>query len=812
MGLLDTYHGKRDFGQTPEPADPGQSSATALRYSMQKHDATRLHWDLRLEWQGVLLSWAVTRGPSADPSSKRLAVRTEDHPLSYLTFEGVIPKDNYGAGTVMLWDIGHWQPFHDVADGLAEGHLHFALHGRRNTGNWSLVRMKGRRAGDKGRETWLMVKDRDAAAEDAQEGLVERHLTSVATGRDLAGVAAGAPAVAFGPDRKGAMPRFRAPQLATAVKDLPEGAAWLHEVKHDGYRAQVAIGRGGARIFTRSGLDWSDRFSPLLPVLAELPAGTALIDGEIVAGAGLQGFAALQAAIQEGGPFRFYVFDLLHLNGADLAPLPQTERRAALEKLLEDVPARGLVQLSPAIEGEAAPVLAAICEAGGEGIISKLAHAPWRGGRSTAWLKVKCSRRAEFVICGYQPSDKRGRAFASLLLATREGDTLVYRGKVGTGFDDAAQQEIAERLAALARPKTPLEKVPAEGRGAKWVRPELVAEVVYAEVTPEGRLRHARFIALREDKPAVEVQMETEIPAGDRTLVRGTPISSPDRVIFPKPKTTKLDLARYYDAMADRILPTLADRPASLLRLPSGLEGERFFQKHAGKGFPKAIRSLPIEEKDGGTEQYIYIADAEGLVAAAQMGTVEFHPWGARRDRLDRPERLVFDLDPDEGLGFAAVRRAAFDLRGKLEELGLGSWPMVSGGKGVHVIVPLRRTAGWDTVKLFAQLFATLLASGQPDRYTATMAKAARKGRIFIDWLRNERGATAIAPFSVRARPGAPVAVPVSWDELARLRRANGFGLKAAQERAWSDLTLPADATLGEPVLARLEALREKQA
>jgi len=810
MGLLDSYHGKRDFGQTPEPADPGQSSATALRYSMQKHDATRLHWDLRLEWQGVLLSWAVTRGPSADPADKRLAVRTEDHPLSYLTFEGVIPKGNYGAGTVMLWDIGHWQPFHDVADGLAEGHLHFALHGRRNTGNWSLVRMKGKRAGDKGRENWLMVKDRDAAAIECQ--LVERHLTSVATGRDLPGITKDAPAVPFGPMRKGAMPRFRPPQLATAVKDLPEGEAWLHEVKHDGYRAQVAIGRGGARIYTRSGLDWSDKFAPLLPPLAELPAETGLIDGEIVAGAGLQGFAALQAAIKEGGPFVFYAFDLLHLNGTDLAPLPQTERRAALETLLEDFPARGLVQLSPAIEGDAAPVLEAICAAGGEGIISKLADAPWRGGRSTAWLKVKCSRRAEFVICGYQPSDKRGRAFSSLLLATREGGKLVYRGKVGTGFDDAAQQEIAELLAVLARPKSPLETVPAETRGAKWVQPKLVAEVVYAEVTPEGRLRHARFVALREDKPAEEVQMETETASGDRPLVRGIGISSPDRVIFPKPKTTKLDLARYYDAMADRILPTLADRPASLLRLPSGLEGERFFQKHAGKGFPKAIRSLPIEEKDGGTEEYIYIADAEGLVGAAQMGTVEFHPWGARRDRLDRPERLVFDLDPDEGLGFAAVRRGAFDLRDKLEDLGLGSWPMVSGGKGVHVIVPLRRTAGWDTVKLFAQLFATLLAAGQPDRYTATMAKAARKGRIFIDWLRNERGATAIAPFSVRARPGAPVAVPVSWDELAKLRRADGFGMKAAQERSWSDLTLPADATLGEPVLARLEALRAKQA
>ncbi|WP_126975024.1 DNA ligase D [Frigidibacter oleivorans] len=826
MGDLGAYTAKRDFARTPEPDAAGRPSPTAPRYSMQQHDATRLHWDLRLEWGGVLLSWAVTRGLSLDPADKRLAVRTEDHPLSYLTFEGVIPEGNYGAGTVMLWDIGHWEPFHDVEEGLAKGHLHFALHGRRGTGNWNLVRMKGRK--EKDRENWLIVKERDAAAATRNAALPDRFTTSVATGRDIPAIAAGAKPVPFGPPRRKARPRFRSPQLATAVTDLPQGEGWLHEVKHDGYRGQAAIGKGGARLFTRSGQDWSDRFAPLIPAFEELPAETALIDGEVVAGAGMGGFAALQAAIAAGGPFLFYAFDLLALDGRDLAGAPQAERRATLEALLQDQPPRGLIRLSPAIEGDAAEVFAAICEAGGEGIISKRAGAPWRSGRNTSWLKVKCQRRAEFVICGLQPSDKRGRAFASLLLATHAPDgTLTYRGKVGTGFDEAAQDDIAARAKALARPNSPLAAATAETRGARWLDPVLVAEVAYAELTPEGRLRHARFLGLREDKPAGEVGMEDPAMTPDKTeaavarpkararraakddgrpQVAGIGISHPDRVLFPKPGITKLDLARWYDRMADRVLPTLKDRPCSLVRLPEGLEGERFFQKHAGKGFPDSIRTVPVEESDGGTADYIWIGDAAGLVGAVQMGTVEFHPWGARRDRLDRPERIVFDLDPDEDLGFAEVAAAARDLRDRLADLGLPSWPLVSGGKGVHVIVPLRRSTEWEPVKLFARLLATLMAEEEPRRFVATMSKARRKGRIFIDWLRNDRGATAVAPFSVRARPGAPVAVPVGWDELARLRSAAAFDMAAALERQWRDAEVPPPATLGRAVLDRLAA------
>ncbi|WP_128254312.1 DNA ligase D [Falsirhodobacter deserti] len=800
MDALRAYRQKRDFSVTPEPSG-GHGGGAALRYSVQMHDATRLHWDLRLEWNGVLLSWAVTRGPSADPADKRLAVRTEDHPFDYLTFEGAIPAREYGAGTVMLWDLGWWQPFHDVDDGLAKGHLHFALHGRRGTGAWSLVRMKGKER----RENWLMIKEDDAAASRSDVPLAEAFDRSILTNRTLAQIAAGTGPEPFEAARKGATPRFRKPQLAQLVDAPPEGEDWLHEVKLDGYRAQIAIGKGGTVIRTRSGQDWSDRFAELLPPLTALPCDTAVIDGEIVAGAGLQGFSGLQAAIKAGGPFLFYAFDLLSLDGHDLSGRPLEDRRDALEKLLTSAPPLGPVRLSPAIQGDATEALGVICEAGGEGLISKRRDAAYRAGRSLIWQKTKCIRRAEFLICGWQPSDKRGRRFSSLLLATRDEGQLVYRGKVGTGFDDAAQDDLMALLQPLARTTAPLAKRPAETRGARWVEPVLVAEIAYAELTADGLLRHARFVGLREDKPAPKIAMDVpKQQPSDRPQIAGIGISNPDRIIFPRKKITKLDIVRYYDVMAERILPTLAGRPASLVRLPEGLEGERFFQKHLGKGFPGGIRSIKIEESSGKIADYLHIVDASGLVGAAQMGTVEFHPWGARSDRLDRPERLVFDLDPDEGLGFPAVRSAAMALRDRLGDLGLASWPLLSGGKGIHVIVPLRRTASWDTAKLFAQLVATVMTEDAPDHFTATMSKARRKGRIFIDWLRNDRGSTAIAPFSLRAREGAPVAVPVSWDELRGIRSASAFSLPAAMERDWTALEVPEPVTLSVRLLERL--------
>ncbi len=831
MPGLERYREMRDFAQTPEPQDAGAPSSLAPRYSIQKHAATRLHFDLRLEWNGVLLSWAVTRGPSLAPGDKRLAVRTEDHPLSYLTFEGTIPRGNYGAGTVMLWDIGWWQPLADVGRGLRDGKLHFALHGRRGTGNWKLVRMKGRPE-DKGRENWLLLKEDDEAAHGPD--LVARHDTSVATARSMDEIAGDAAPRPFGAPRRKARPRFRKPQLATRVPASPEGVAWWHELKLDGYRAMVALGKGGAVVHTRNGHDWSDRFAPLVPAFEELPADTALIDGEIVAGAGLHGFSALKAAISAGGPFRFYGFDLLHLDGRDLSRAPLTERRAALEKLFSDLPPLGPLQLSPFAEGDLDAVWQAVCRAGGEGLIAKLRDAPYRSGRGTAWLKIKCDKGDEFVICGYQKSDKRGRPFASLLLATQEDEGLVYRGKVGTGFDAATQDELAARMAMLRQGRMPLAQRPDDLRDVQWLTPSLVAEIRYAEVTPEGRLRHPAFVALREDKPASEVRLDdpgapgpdtpgatpeaeakngggtrsrkrpARVPDG-RPVVAGIGISSGDRAIFPKPRLTKLGLAEYYAAVATRMLRTAADRPLSLVRLPTGIDGERFFQKHAGKGWPDAIRTVKVpEKKRGGTADYMAVSTAAGLVAAVQMGTVEFHIWGSRRDMLEKPDRMVFDLDPDEGMAFAAVRKAAADIARDLREIGLDSWPLLTGGKGVHIVVPLRRAATWDTVKLFARTFATLQSDRAPGRFVATMSKARREGRIFIDWLRNERGATAIAPFSVRARPGAPVAIPVTWDELASLPRADAFGVKEALTRSWDDAEVPAARALSQAVVARL--------
>ncbi len=806
MDRLRAYRRKRDFRRTPEPDTPGVSSQLAPRYSIQKHSARRLHFDLRLEWEGALLSWAITRGPSLRPSEKRLAVRTEDHPLSYLEFEGTIPEGNYGAGTVMLWDLGHWQPKGSVAAGLRKGHLRLVLHGQRLTGAWDLIRMQGNKSGDATRENWLLVKQDDEAA--GRRDPVARYLRSVATRRTMREIASGADAK--GPPHEEVLPRFRKVQLASLDDRLQTGDDWWHELKFDGYRALVALGRGGPRIYTRNGHDWSERFSSLAGAFDTIACRSALIDGEIVAGAGVQGFSVLQGAIRNGGPFTFYAFDLLEQDGEDLAMRPLQERRAALERLFAEVPPLGPVALSPIIEGDAAPSLEAICGAGGEGLVAKRRDASYRAGRGSAWLKIKCQRREEFLVLGWVPSDSRGRPFASLLLGTHDGGTLVYAGKVGTGFDADDMATLSTAMAAIERSTPSAEVPPSEARGVRWVTPRLVVEVAFAERTAQGRVRHAVFRGLREDKPARSVMWETpKSPGSGQALIAGVAITNPDRIVFPRVGLTKRDVAAYYEAIADRMLPTCANRPVSLLRLPEGMAGEAFFQRHAGKGFPEALKVIEIEESDGGKAPYIYITDAEGLVAAAQMGTIEFHVWGVRRDRLDRPERMVFDLDPDDGVGWAEVVSAASDLRDRLDDLGLASWPLVSGGKGIHVIVNLKRTAGWETVKLFSRLVASLMAREEPQRFTAEMSKAKRKGRIFIDWLRNERGATAIAPYSIRARDTAPVAMPVTWDELATLKSAQAFDLEAALDRRQSDFVSPKAVALTAPLISRLDASLE---
>ena len=813
---LALYNAKRNFTKTAEPAGtlaPGNGNS----FMVQKHDATRLHWDFRLEIDGVLKSWAVTRGPSLDPAEKRLAVRTEDHPISYATFEGTIPASEYGGGTVMLWDRGTWSPIKGKsAKDLDKGHLHFVLDGERMKGEWLLIRLKPR-AKEK-RENWLLRKIDDAAA-GGTDTLVDEALTSISTGRTMIeieegksspargggpatlvegagrkstasrkGVADGKPHSTTAKGRGGPPPRagedFQDLQLCTLVDAVPTGSAWLHEVKYDGYRALVSIANGKAKVFTRTGLDWTDKFAAIAAAAAKLPVKSALIDGEIVAFKnGHPDFSTLKDAISAGGDMTLFAFDLLALDGEDLTGLSNLDRKARLQPLIPENEDR--LRYSDHVIGAGEQLFDTMCREGLEGIVSKRADAPYAGKRTKAWLKVKCTHRQEFVIVGWLPSDKK-RGFKSLLLGVRDGKGYRYAGKVGTGFDQALMDEIGDKLDALDR-KTPTVDAPkAAVRGAKWVTPKLVAEVAFAEVTPDGVLRHSSFIGLREDKAAKDVVAETPAPLPDvaesaapETSIK---VSSRDRVIFDKSDVTKGDLADYYVAVSGIMLPFAAKRPISLVRCPQGRSRACFFQKHDAGSFGDAVHKVPIRDKDGSTEDYLYVDDADGLVACVQMGTIEFHGWGSSNATLEKPDRLVFDLDPDEGLDFGDTKKAAEHLKNQLAELGLVSFPMLSGGKGVHVVVPLTPEAEWPAVKDFADRFARAMAGADPERFVATMAKAKRKGRIFIDWLRNQRGATAVMPYSARARAGAPVAAPVSWTELRDIETAARWGVKDGAE------------------------------
>ncbi|MDB5710706.1 MAG: ATP-dependent ligase [Sphingomonas bacterium] len=776
---LARYNAKRDFALTAEPAGtlaPGHGN----RFMVQKHDASRLHWDFRLELDGVLKSWAVTRGPSLDPGEKRLAVRTEDHPLSYADFEGIIPAGQYGGGTVMLWDEGTWSPIKGKsAKDLEKGHLHFVLDGQRMKGEWLLIRLKPR--GKEKSENWLLRKIDDAEA-GGTDTLVETALTSITTGRTMLEIAEGKkPGRVAKPKPPRAKARgkakigFRDLQLCTLVDHVPSGTSWLHEVKYDGYRALILVAGGKAKIFTRSGLDWTDKFAGVAEAAAKLPVDSALIDGEIVAFKdGKPDFSTLQDAIANGGDMTMFAFDLLALDGEDLAELPNVIRKERLRPVLEGADAR--LQYSEHIVGQGEALFETMCKGGYEGVVSKLADAPYRGRRTKAWLKVKCTRRQEFIIVGWTPSDK-SRGFRSLLLGVNGPDGLIYAGKVGTGFDVDTMLDLQAKMARIER-KSPTVKAPrAAVRGAHWIRPTLVAEIAFTETTPDGVLRHPSFLGLRGDKAASEVVAEKPEPAPGAPEVH-VKVSSRDRLIFPESEVTKGELADYMAAMAPLMLPWTANRPISLVRCPQGRGKACFFQKHDAGTFGDYVHHVPVREKDGSIEQYIYVDSADGLVACVQMGTIEFHGWGSSVATLEQPDRLVFDLDPDVGLDFAAVKKAAEDLKNHLAEIGLTSFPMLTGGKGVHVVVPLKPEAEWPAVKDFADRFARALAQAEPERFVAIMSKAKRVGRIFIDWLRNQRGATAIMPYSARARAGAPVAVPVSWTELRDLDNAHAWGVR----------------------------------
>ena len=803
---IETYNKKRDFSKTKEPRGR-KLKGKGDSFVVQKHDASRLHWDFRLELDGVLKSWAVPKGPSLDPGENRLAMRTEDHPLDYGGFEGTIPKGEYGGGTVMLWDQGRWipDPRKDPSKTIDEGHLHFTLDGERMKGEWVMFRLKPK-PGEKA-EPWMLKKVTDDFADPGDgDALVDNCVTSVTTGRTMAEIAAGEDE--WRSNRGGqkggrgkrkaskAPPAFLDPQLATLVDDVPAGNSWIHEIKYDGYRLLLSVGDGVATAWTRKGLDWSDKFKALVKAAARLPAGC-LIDGEAVAldDEGRPSFQLLQSTLkdQRGANLAFYAFDLLVDRGEDIRKLPNIERKERLASLIEGVS-------SPLIYGDhiigrGEEMFEAVCKQGGEGIISKKASAAYSGTRTRNWLKIKCIQRQEFVIIGWSESDKR-RGFRSLLLAAKDGGKLTYSGKVGTGFNAALIDELMERMQPLAVAEAPVEVPRADRKGAHWIKPKLVAEINYAEFTDDGILRHPSFVGLREDKPAKDVVKEVpkHLTAKETKPKRakankqasaenfGVEISSPERVIFPEVGITKKELADYYATVEPLIMVDAARRPMTLIRYPQGTTGKSFFQKHDTGSFGPDVKHIPIEEKDGDTEDYLYFDNIKGLLACVQMGTIEFHGWGSKIDKVEYPDRLVFDLDPDVGLDFGMVKEAALRLKALLGDLGLKTFPLLSGGKGMHVVAPLDQSEDWPTVKSFAERFTRAIAEAEPKMFTANIRKVERKGRIFLDWLRNQRGATAVMPFSARGREGAPVAAPIAWEELDKYQGGNHFSIRDADE------------------------------
>ncbi|HVE23067.1 MAG TPA: DNA ligase D [Acidocella sp.] len=772
---LAPYRAKRRFGQTAEPSGAIVLPAGA-RYLIQKHDARRLHYDFRLELDGVLLSWAVTRGPSYDPHDKRLAVRTEDHPLDYGNFEGTIPQGQYGGGTVMLWDTGSWEPLGDPHEGLAKGKLAFRLHGKRLHGRWALVRMRPR---DREKtENWLLIKERDEFA-GTEPDLLDRETSSVQSGRSMPQIAAGAMPAPTAPRAKGDPPAFAPPALATLVEAPPAGKDWLFEIKYDGYRALIAADGEAVRIYTRSGLDWTDRYPAIAAAVAALGLPATLLDGEItvIGRNGVTSFGALVAALEgrSPAPLSCFLFDILVHKAKDVRQQPFTRRRALLQRLLGAPKPEAPLQLSESFSGDGNKLLAAACAHGLEGLIAKRADAPYRPSRHLDWLKIKCRQGQAFVIIGFAPSTKPSRPFSSLLMGVREAGGLRYAGRVGTGFSQDTLGQLAAWRDANRR-DDPACPVPALlRRGVVWVKPELVAEIAFADWTQDGLIRQGRFIGLRGDKPATEAR---EMPKSDAV----PHITHPDRAIYPEAGLTKADLAAYVQRAAPLMWPYLKDRFVSLVRCPDGVGPSCFFQRRLAAGFGKAWGEQEVSGAGGKTGRYIYPQSQEALIDAVQMGTLEFHLWGARRDKPDIPDRLVFDLDPDPDLPFAEIRSAAMRLREVLAALGLESLPLLSGGKGIHVVVKLRRQHDFATIKDFCGNIAQRLAADEPARFVATMSKAKRHGRIFIDYFRNEAGATAIAPYSPRARGAASVAWPCRWSALAQYEAADAMTIPRAQE------------------------------
>ncbi|HKP64297.1 MAG TPA: DNA ligase D [Polyangiales bacterium] len=839
---LGTYRKKRDFSRTSEPRGKTRRAAakSGLSFVVQKHDARRLHYDFRLELDGVLKSWAVPKGPSLDPQVKRLAVETEDHPLEYGGFEGVIPDGEYGAGPVVVWDRGQWRPEGDPHKAYEKGHLKFALEGSKLNGGFHLVRT---RAAGKQR-SWLLFKSKDESAESGSDSrLVDERPESALSGRTIEDVledpervwhskqgqgktgaaksrrtsAAVSSKVKLEPPdpsvhagaRKGALPDFVEPQLATLVEQAPAGDDWLSEIKLDGYRLQLRLDRGKVRALTRRGLDWSARMPALVQAVSQLPLERALLDGELVVlRDGISDFQRLQNSLSEGRDIDcvLYAFDLLHLNGYDLRGVALRDRKQLLAACLGSK-GSGRIRVSEHVVGQGPEFFARACELGVEGSVCKRADAKYASGRNKNWLKVKCRSRQEFVIGGYSdPSGSRGH-LGALLLGVMEDGELHYAGRVGTGFSARSLRELHEKLAPLERAKPAFANPPrgADARDVHWVDPTLVAEIEYAERTQEGLVRHASFRGLREDKPARQVRDERALDppssaakpkaktpaAPPPPVLRTVRLTHPDRVLYPEIGVTKASLALYYAQVAPRMLQQIAHRPLMLVRCPDGQGKPCFHQKHPMQGMSRAIKRIEIQESKGSVET-LYVDDAEGLVQLVQFGALEIHAWGSRVDDLERADQLTFDLDPDEGLPWSRTVEAALLIKRRLDALSLPSFLKTTGGKGLHVVVPIKPSLEWGELKAVCKSFADSLVRGAPDKYLATISKARRKGKILIDYLRNGRGATAVCAYSTRAKPHATVATPIAWDELTQELRPDQFTLadvprRLSEDDPWAD-------------------------
>jgi bifunctional non-homologous end joining protein LigD len=831
---LEDYKKKRDFSKTPEPP-PEVRPEGGWSYCIQKHAASRLHYDFRLELDGVLLSWAVPKGPSFDPRDKRLAMHVEDHPVEYGSFEGVIPEGEYGGGTVVLWDRGTWTPVIDPHLGMKKGELKFELHGEKLAGQWALVKIKGDDA-----KAWLLVKDKDEHARPAAElDIVSARPESIVSGRGLAEVAAerdrlwhsksvrkggqvdpGGPAEGAGGARlrladlagaaRGPLPATQPLALAMIVEAPPEGDEWLHEIKHDGYRIVARMEEGEVRLVSRNGKDWTKEFPQVARAVGRLPAGTALLDGEVAAVLpnGATSFQALQRRGEGATPLVYFAFDLLHLDGWDLRGVSLLQRKEVLRRLLESAPAA--LRFSDHVRGQGPAFFEKAREAGLEGIVSKRADAPYREGRGGDWRKAKCRLSQEVVIGGWTLPSNGLPSIGALHVGFYEDGELVYAGKVGSGFTERLLVDLLQRLEARKRDTSPFAAVPAEmKRGARWVEPDLVAQVEFTQWTDEGRMRQPVFLGLREDRDprhVVREQPGTVEGGGVDTVAAGRPwealrqhatrtrnasgeeiiellgvrLTHPDRVYYPDLGFTKLDLALYYVTIADAVLPHLEGRPLTLVRCPDGVGGESFYQKKAGFWTPPQVRRLSVPGKG---EEHLYVDSVPGLVALAQAGILEIHPWNSRVAHLEQPDQVIFDLDPDESLPFSRVTSAARRVRALLSEHSLESFVKTTGGKGLHVCVPLVPERGWEELEEFTRAVAQRLARDEPQTFTANLAKAQRKGKVYVDYLRNVRGANAVGVYSTRAKEGAPVSVPVDWDELDRLSGAKDFTVAEAPLR-----------------------------